>query len=109
MVTPRLTGVRTRVAVVAATLLLLAPLLPAQQEELVRLYSEARSAEAAGDYPAAAQRYERIVVLRPDMAEAYVNLGNLYYVQGRMDRAETSFKKAIQLKAGLFAPHLLLG
>lgn len=94
---------------VAAALVLFLPPVRAQQEELVRLYTEARSAEAAGDYPAAAQRYERIVVLRPDMAEAHANLGNLYYVQGRMDRAETSFKKALHLKPGLFAPHLLLG
>ena len=111
MVTPSLTavgGCRARLAVAAALLLFL-PAVRAQQEELVRLYTEARSAEAASDYPAAAQRYERIVVLRPDMAEAHVNLGNLYYVQGRMDRAEASFKKALQLKAGLFAPHLLLG
>ena len=91
-----------------ATLLLL-PHLYAQQDELVRLYAEARSAEAASDYPTASQRYERIVALRPHMAEAYANLGNLYYVQGRLDRAETSFLKAIRLKPGLAAPHLLLG
>lgn len=81
----------------------------AQEEELVRLYTEARSAEAAGDYPVATQRYERLVALRPDMAEAHANLGNLYYVQGRGDQAAASFKKAIRLKPGLFAPHLLLG
>ena len=45
-----------------AALLALAPLRAvAQQDELVRLYTEARAAEAAGDYPAATQRYERIV------------------------------------------------
>lgn len=102
-------GTPISVTVLAAVFLLFLPPAHAQQEELVRLYTEARSAEAAGDYPGATQRYERILALRPDMAEAHVNLGNLYYVQGRMDRAETSFKKALQLKAGLFTPHLLLG
>jgi tetratricopeptide (TPR) repeat protein len=81
----------------------------AQEEELVRLYSEARAAEAAGDYPAATQRYERIVAIRPDMAEAHANLGNLYYVQNRPDRAEASFNKALRLKPSLAAPQLLLG
>lgn len=81
----------------------------AAQNELVRLYSEARAAEAAGRYPAAAQRYERIVAMRPDMAEAHANLGNLYYVQGHQDRAEVSFRKALRLKPGLAAPRLLLG
>jgi tetratricopeptide (TPR) repeat protein len=102
-------GTPISVTVLATAFLLLLPTARAQEDELVRLYGEARSAEAAGDYPGAAQRYERIVVLRPDMAEAHVNLGNLYYVQGRLDRAEISLKKALQLKAGLFAPHLLLG
>jgi protein O-GlcNAc transferase len=100
---------RARLALAAAALLLFPPPGHAQQEELVRLYTEARSAESAGDYAGAVQRYERIVALRPDMAEAHVNLGNLYYVQGRMEGAETSFKKALKLKAGLFVPHLLLG
>ena len=96
-------------AAVALVLLLLPCSAGAQQEELVKLYTEARSAEAASDYPAATQRYERILVLRPDMAEAHANLGNLYYVQGRMDRAEASFKRALRLKPDLAAPHLLLG
>lgn len=93
-----------------AALLTLAPLrVVAQPDELVRLYAEARTAEAAGDYPAATQRYERIVAMRPEMAEAHANLGNLYYVQSRPDRAEASFRKALRLKPGLAAPHLLLG
>ncbi len=100
---------RARLPEVAAALVLLLPSLGAQPEELVKLYSEARSAEAASDYRTATQRYERILELRPDMAEAHANLGNLYYVQGRMDRAEASFKKALRLKPGLSAPHLLLG
>lgn len=81
----------------------------AQDEELVRLYTEAQSAEAAGDYPGATKRYEQIVVLRPDLAEAFANLGNLYYVQGRREEASTAFQKAIRLKPSLVAPHLLLG
>lgn len=96
-------------AAVALLLLLLPSSLCALQDELVRLYGEARSAEAASDYATATQRYERIVALRPDMAEAYANLGNLYYVQGRLDRAEASFLKAVRLKPGLAAPHLFLG
>src|SRR5436309_9528677 len=92
----------------AGLTLLLFPAL-AQKEELVQLYNDARAYEAAGDYPAATQKYERIVALRPDMAEAYANLGNLYYVQGRAEQAAASFKKALRLKPGLFAPHLLLG
>lgn len=81
----------------------------AQDDVLLKLYAEARAAEAAADYPAATQRYEKIVALRPDMAEAHANLGNLYYVQGRAERAAASFKKAIRLKPSLGAPHFFLG
>ncbi|MEO8127961.1 MAG: tetratricopeptide repeat protein [Bryobacteraceae bacterium] len=80
-----------------------------QDDALVKLYTEAKQAEAAGNYPAAIQDYKRIVELRPDMAEAYANLGNLYYVQGMWEQAGTSFKKAIRLKASLAAPHFFLG
>ena len=50
-----------------------------------------------------------IVELRPSMAEAHANLGNLYYAQGQWDQAATSFKNAIRLKPSLAAPHFLLG
>lgn len=81
----------------------------AQQDELVRVYNEAQAAEATGNYALATQKYERIIELRPTMAEAHANLGNLYYVQGRAEQAQTSLKKALRLKPGLAAPHVLLG
>lgn len=83
--------------------------LPGQEQALLELYKEARSAEQSGDYSTATRAYERIVALRPDMAEAHSNLGNLYYIQGRSDQALASFRKAIRLKPGLSAPHVLLG
>ena len=64
----------------------------AQDDVLVKLYTEARDAEAAGNYAIATQRYERIVAMRPSMAEAHANLGNLYYVQGFHDRAAASLQ-----------------
>ena len=81
----------------------------AQDDVLVKLYNEARAAESAGNYQIATQRYERIVALRPTMAEAYANLGNLYYVQELRDKAAAAFKKAIRLKPSLAAPHFFLG
>ncbi|MEO8663452.1 MAG: tetratricopeptide repeat protein [Bryobacteraceae bacterium] len=81
----------------------------AQDEALVRLYREAQGAEASGDYRTATQRYEQIVALRPDMAEAYANLGNLYYVQQQWEQAAAALKKAVRLKPSLAAPHVLLG
>ena len=43
------------------------------------------------------------------MAEAYSNLGILYYDQHQYDHALTAFKKAIELKPELLAPYFFLG
>src|SRR5207237_6085423 len=76
-----------------------------QQDALLQLYREAQQAQSAGDYQKAIANYKRIVVLRPEMAEAYSNLGILYYDQRQSDHALTAFKKAIELKPELPAPY----
>lgn len=79
------------------------------QDELTSLYSEAQKAQSAGDLATATSKYEAIVRLRPQMAEAYANLGNLYYQQGLPTRAKPVYQKAIQLKPDLAGPHFFLG
>ncbi len=93
--------------VAAVTLLVLSPAL--SQDDLVKLYSEAQQAQAAGDLVTASRKYEAIVRLRPQMAEAYANLGNLYYQQGQMDRAKAAYDKAIGIKPELAGPYFFLG
>lgn len=80
-----------------------------QQEELAQIYEQAQRAQASGDLSTAAQKYEAIVRLRPDMAEGYANLGNIYYQLGKQDRAAAAYKKAIQIKPGLTGPYFFLG
>ena len=92
---------------VAIALFILSPAL--SQDDLLKLYSEAQQAQAAGDLPTAAGKYEAIVRLRPQMAEAHANLGNLYYQQGQMDRAKAAYQKAIQIKPELAGPYFFLG
>ena len=79
------------------------------QDDLARIYSEAQQAQAAGDLQTATNKYEAIVRLRPQMAEAYANLGNLYYQQGQADRAKAAYRKAIQIKPELGGPYFFLG
>ncbi len=86
-----------------------APPAGGRQDPLVPLYNEARKAQAAGDYKTAAERYERIVKLRPDMAEAHSNLGMLYYFEQRTAPAKAAFEKAIALKPDLAGPYFFLG
>ena len=56
------------------------------EDALVKLYSEARAAEKAGNYAVAVDKYERIVKLAPDMAEAHAKLGGMYYSIGERAR-----------------------
>jgi len=79
------------------------------QDDLAQLYSAAKKAQIAGDLATASQKYEAIVRLRPEMAEAHANLGNIYYQQGKPDRAKASYQKAVQLKPDLAGPYFFLG
>jgi tetratricopeptide (TPR) repeat protein len=80
-----------------------------RQDDVAQLYKEAQEAQQAGDSKTATRKYERIVKLQPEMAEAHANLGLLYYQQGRAEQATETFKKAIQLKPSLAGPYFFLG
>src|SRR5262249_12745487 len=53
--------------------------------------------------------YTELTRLRPDVAEAYSNLGFARYYQRKFDLAETAFRAALGLNRELFVPTLLLG
>ena len=79
---------------------------PAGLEALVAL---AKREHAAGRLAAAAEAYRRIIALRPDIAEAYNNLGNVLKDQGKRDEAVANFRRAATLKPSLVAAHMNLG
>jgi tetratricopeptide (TPR) repeat protein len=92
------------IAVAAA----LIAVLPAQ-DDLRTLYTEAQQAQASGDLATATRKYEAIIRLEPRMAEAYANLGNLYYQQGQGARAKAAYQRALEIKPELAGPHFFLG
>jgi tetratricopeptide (TPR) repeat protein len=79
------------------------------QVDIGKLYKEAKQAQASGDLATAIRNYEAIVRDQPKMAEAYANLGNLYYQQGQAERAKTAYRKALALKPELTGPNFFLG
>lgn len=83
--------------------------LPAQQSDLEQVYREAQQAQNAGNITLAAQKYEEIIKLQPNMAEAYANLGNLYFQLNKYDQAAASYKHALRLKPALAGPNFFLG
>jgi len=71
--------------------------------------------EVRGDVDAALREYRKVVELKPDRAEAYVNLAVAQKRQGELDSAIASLNKALELKpafaqalttrGGIYAEH----
>ena len=81
----------------------------AADDQLSQIFSQAKTAQVQGDYPAAAARYEEIVKLRPELAEAWANLGLMRQFSGDYAQANHDFKVALSKKPRLYVPNLFLG
>jgi tetratricopeptide (TPR) repeat protein len=79
------------------------------QERLEYLASEAQEAQRAGDYRKAAQCYEQILRLQPDIAEVRANLGLMHHLLEEYPAAIREFDAALRKNPNLFVPNLFLG
>jgi tetratricopeptide (TPR) repeat protein len=101
--------------ILCAVLLLAVPSVQAagsaedQERTLQNLLAEAGSAQARGDFAAAAESYRKAVEFDPAIPELWANLGLMDHETGKHAEAMQSFKKAIALKPSLFVPQLFLG
>lgn len=95
--------------VLAAALPFLAQSSTVAEERLAQLSEQAQAAQQQGDYRTAARCYEEIVKTRPDVAEAWANLGMMYQFAQEYDKAVHSFQIALAKNPRLFAPNLFLG
>jgi tetratricopeptide (TPR) repeat protein len=75
----------------------------AQDDRISELYSQAQSAESAGQSALAIDKYREILRLEPNLAAAYNNLGRLYY------HAIHALSHVCELNAKLAPPRALLG
>ena len=76
--------------------------------QLQRYSQEGEKALAAGRYDEAAQAYEKLRELAPNVAEAHARLGLIYYQQGKFEQAAHALRQAIKLKPALPNTDLLL-
>ena len=65
--------------------------------------------KAKGELPAAIQEFQTVVKLKPDYADAYVNLGVLYAMQRKLDQAEQAYEEAIRLRPMMAEAYYNLG
>ncbi len=82
---------------------------PDPDARLESLLAEARQAEARSDFRAAAAAYRQALVLRPEIAELWSNLGLMQHEAGEYSQAAEAFRAALRLNQSLFVPNLFLG
>ncbi len=73
------------------------------------LYARARSAQAAGNLPEAAARYEEILQVSPRLAAAYNNLGSIYVQEREFRKAVQVLQRGLQLNRDMPSASALLG
>lgn len=81
----------------------------ANDERVQRLYSQAKSAEARGDFAAAAASYESLLRIAPRLGPAYNNLGSLYLRQREYKKATDVLEKGLKIDPKMFSADALLG
>jgi len=73
------------------------------------LLADAKTAQATGNYAAAAADYTRALKLSPHVAELWANLGLMQQETGDFAAATLSFQEANRLNPSLYVPNLFLG
>lgn len=72
-------------------------------------FAIAQDAQKNQDYVTAEKEYRTVLSLKPDFAEAYMNLGLINQLQNRVPEAMTEFRRALKLKPALAGANFFLG
>jgi len=80
-----------------------------QEQAMQTFLAAASTAQARGDFAAAAESYRKAAELDPSIPELWANLGLMYRAAGNHAEAIESFKRAESLNGALFVPQLFLG
>jgi tetratricopeptide (TPR) repeat protein len=72
-------------------------------------FRAALQAQNSGHFDVAAREYQAVLRLQPGLAEAYANLGLIYYLQAKFEESSQALAKATALKPGLRGTDLFLG
>jgi tetratricopeptide (TPR) repeat protein len=78
-------------------------------ERVQELYSEAKSAQAAGNLSEAAARYEAILKIAPRLAPAFNNLGSIYVQQREFRKAAEVLQRGLEINRDMPSASALLG
>ena len=79
------------------------------QDQVQQLFEEAQRARAGGDLVEAEHKYQEVIRQAPQMANAYHNLGIVYFMQRKYPDAVTTLKRALKLNPSLPGAQVMLG
>jgi tetratricopeptide (TPR) repeat protein len=71
---------------------------PGYSEDVARLMQEATEAQEADEPARAAEIYQQVLQIEPDLPEAAHNLGTAWLLAGRMREGEAQVRRALELK-----------
>ena len=100
------------IAFMAAFPLLVAhsqPKSDANDPHVMRLYTEAKTAEQNGDIAGAISKYKSILAAAPQLGAAYNNLGALYLRQHEYPEAIAILKQGLGVDRSMYSANVLLG
>jgi len=66
--------------------------------EAVALFNKGQDAHEKGEFGTAIENYEKALKLIPDFPEAELQRGNAYQSLGKLDEAESAFRRALELR-----------
>ena len=72
-------------------------------------FTAAQQAQKIGDYATAEREYLSVLTMKPNFAEAHMNLGLVYQLQDHIPDAMAEFRRALQLKRTLTGANFFLG
>ena len=79
------------------------------QDQVQEHFHAAQQDQQQGLLDAAVREYQTVLHLQPDLPEAYVNLGLVYYAQSRFDESAHALAAAAKLRPGMRGISLWLG
>src|SRR5215204_5974735 len=66
--------------------------------EAVALFNLGQDAHEKGELGAAIENYQKALKVIPDFPEAELQLGNAYQSLGKLDEAESAFRRSVELR-----------
>ena len=97
------------IAVALSGVLLLSSNAQRSNTQVEEHFQKAQQAQQQGSFDIAAREYEAALRLQPDLPEAYVNLGLVYYAEARFSDSAKSLANAAKLRPGMRGVSLWLG